>query len=67
VKYVLDTCSYVWLVDDQTKLSSVALSAISNASHSLHISAITVTEVHRLVRRGKISIHAPNGLEDWVS
>jgi PIN domain nuclease of toxin-antitoxin system len=65
VKYVLDTCSYFWLVDDQTKLSTVALSAIGDPNNSLHLSAITVTEIHRLVRKGKISIHAPNGLEDW--
>ncbi|MBE7503050.1 MAG: type II toxin-antitoxin system VapC family toxin [Verrucomicrobiales bacterium] len=65
MKYVLDTCSYFWLVDDQTKLSAAALSAIGDANNSLHLSAITVTEIHRLVRRGKIAIHAPNGLEDW--
>ena len=65
MKYVLDTCSYFWLVDDQTKLSATALSAIGDPNNSLHLSAITVTEIHRLVRKGKISIHAPTGLEDW--
>ena len=65
MKYVLDTCSYYWLVDDQTKLSAAALSAISDPSNSLHLSVITVAEIHRLVRKGKISILAPNGLEDW--
>jgi PIN domain nuclease of toxin-antitoxin system len=52
-------------VDDQAKLSTAALSAIGDANNSLHLSAITVTEIHRLVRKGKISIYAPNGLEDW--
>jgi PIN domain nuclease of toxin-antitoxin system len=61
----LDTCSYFWLVDDQAKLSAAALSAISDANNSLHLSAITVTEIHRLLRKGKIAIHAPNGLDDW--
>jgi PIN domain nuclease of toxin-antitoxin system len=65
VRYILDTCTYFWLVDDQSKLSGAALSAISDANNSLHLSAMTVTEIHRLVRKGKISIHAPNGLEDW--
>ena len=65
MRYVLDTCSYFWLVDDQAKLSTAALSAIGDANNSLHLSAITVTEIHRLVRKGKISIYAPNGLEDW--
>ena len=65
MKYVLDTCTYYWLVDDQTKLSAPALSAIGNPDNSLHLSVITVTEIHRLVRKGKISINAPNGLDDW--
>lgn len=65
MKYVLDTCTYYWLVDDQTQLSTAALEAIGEPSNSLHLSAITVTEIHRLVRKGRISIRAPNGLDDW--
>ena len=65
MKYVLDTCTYFWLVDDQTKLSAPALAAMGDANNSLHLSVISVTEIHRLVRKGRISIHAPNGLEDW--
>lgn len=65
MKYVLDTCSYFWLVDDQTKLSNFALSVIRDANNSLHLSVITVTEIHRLMRKGKISIHAPSGLDNW--
>ena len=65
MRYVLDTCTYFWLVDDQSKLSIPALIALGDATNSLHLSAITVTDIHRLVRKGKISIHAPNGLEEW--
>lgn len=66
MKYVLDTCTYYWLVDDQRPLSAAALAAISDTENSLHFSAITVTEIHRLIRKGKISIHAPGGLDDWL-
>ena len=38
---------------------------MGDANNTLHLSAITVTEIHRLVRKGKIAIHAPNGLESW--
>lgn len=38
---------------------------MGDANNSLHLSAITVTEIHRLARKGKISIHTPNGLEEW--
>src|SRR6266581_599804 len=65
MKYVLDTCTYYWLVDDQKQLSSVALKEIGDSANSLHVSAVTLTELHRLIRRGKISIHAPEGLDNW--
>ena len=65
MKYILDACTYFWLVDDQTKLSAPAMGAMGDANNTLHLSAITVTEIHRLVRKGKIAIHAPNGLEAW--
>jgi PIN domain nuclease of toxin-antitoxin system len=65
MKYVLDTCSYYWLVDDQTQLSSAALKEIGDSASSLLVSVITLTELHRLVRKARISIRAPNGLEEW--
>jgi PIN domain nuclease of toxin-antitoxin system len=65
MNYILDTCAYYWLVDEQKELSPAALSAILDSNSSLHLSAITVTEIHRLVRKGRISIHAPKGLDDW--
>ena len=65
MNHVLDTCTYFWLVDDQSKLSAPALAALSEAGNSLFLSAITVNEIHRLVRKGKVTVHAPTGLEDW--
>ncbi len=65
MRYVLDTCTYYWLVDDQTRLSAAALSALADPGNSLHLSVITVAEIHRLLRKGKISIHAPSGMKDW--
>jgi len=32
MKYVLDTCTYFWLVDDQTKLSAPALAAMGDTN-----------------------------------
>jgi PIN domain nuclease of toxin-antitoxin system len=65
MKQVLDTCTFFWLVDDQTKLSEAARKAISDPANSLHVPVIVLTELHRLVRRGKIAIHAPDGLDQW--
>ena len=62
---MLDTCAFLWVVSDQTKLSSRALSILADTGNSFSISAITVNEVHRLIRKGKISVNAPSGLQDW--
>jgi PIN domain nuclease of toxin-antitoxin system len=47
MKCLLDTCSYYWLVDDQKQLSPAALKEIGDTTNSLHVSAITLTELHR--------------------
>src|SRR2546427_9271254 len=65
MKYLLDTCTFYWLVDDQKQLSPAAIKEIGDFNNSLHVSVITLTELHRLVRKGKISIHAPQRLDDW--
>jgi PIN domain nuclease of toxin-antitoxin system len=65
MKYVLDTCTFFWLTDDQSKLSGLARGVIMDSSHSLHVSVIVLTELHRLLRRGRIAIRAPGGLAEW--
>ncbi len=65
MKYVLDTCTFFWLVDDQSKLSASARNIIADATNGLHVPVIVLTELHRLVRKGKISINAPDGLDAW--
>lgn len=65
MKYVLDTCTFFWLVDDQSELSAVARIVLADVNHSLHVPVIVLTELHRLVRKGKIAIRAPDGLDQW--
>ena len=65
MNYVLDTCTYYWLVDDQSKISARALGVLGDINNSLYLSAISVTEIHRLVRKGKITVNAPTGLDNW--
>jgi PIN domain nuclease of toxin-antitoxin system len=65
MNYVLDTCSYLWLVDDQAQLSPAAVRAIAHPETDLFVSAITVTEVHRLIRKGVVSIKTTGSVLDW--
>lgn len=63
--YVLDTCTFLWLAADQSRLSPAAKQAIADTRNTLYISAITVTETHRLVRKGKIALQANVSLDAW--
>jgi PIN domain nuclease of toxin-antitoxin system len=65
MKYVLDTCTFFWLVDDQSKLSGWARNVLTDTSHRLPVPVLVLTELHRLVRRGKIAMRAPDGLDQW--
>ncbi|MCX6930618.1 MAG: type II toxin-antitoxin system VapC family toxin [Verrucomicrobia bacterium] len=65
MQYVLDTCTFLWLATSQRKLSAPAQQTIADLNHTLHISAITVTETHRLVRKGKITLQANMSLDVW--
>jgi PIN domain nuclease of toxin-antitoxin system len=65
MQYVLDTCTFLWLGTDQSKLSAPAQQVIAAPNHSFYISAITVTETHRLVRKGKIALQPNVSLEVW--
>ena len=66
MKLLLDTCSFLWLASGSPELSAAARQAIAVGSNSLHLSAISITEVHRLVRARRIQIQAPKGLETWL-
>ncbi len=65
MKLLLDTCTYIWLVDNSALLSAAAREALRTTDHSRHLSAISVSEVHRLIRKGRLAIHAPRGLDVW--
>ncbi len=65
MKLLLDTCAYIWLVDNSALLSAAAREALRVTGHSRHLCAISVSEVHRLVRKGRLAIHAPKGLDVW--
>lgn len=65
MRYILDTCVFFWLVDDQSKLSELARKVIADSGNSLHVAVIVLTELHRLIRKGRITIAAPDGLDQW--
>lgn len=65
MRYVLDTCAFLWLATEQSRLSASAQAALADSGNTLHLSAITVTETHRLIRNGKILLQSNTSLDVW--
>ena len=64
MRYLLDTCALVWLGMGGGDLSADARRRISVAS-ALHYSSISVWEIARLMKEGKVFI--PNDAVDFVA
>lgn len=56
---LLDTCSLIWLVSDQTQFSPPALRAVQDPSQSFAVSAISAFEIGILVRKRRITLSVP--------
>ncbi len=52
---VLDTCTFLWLVDRQEELSEQAERTIDEAAE-LYLNSISVSEIHRWVRLGALEL-----------
>lgn len=52
---LLDTCTFLWLVSDPTRLSAVALSHITDPAHSCHLSSVSAWEIGVLWGLGRIT------------
>jgi PIN domain nuclease of toxin-antitoxin system len=53
---LLDTCTLLWLVADQSKLSDQARTILSKKDEPLYISAISAFEIGIKHRRGALSL-----------
>ena len=60
---LLDTCSLLWLVADQDKLSDVAKAYISKHEGMIYVSAISAFEIAIKVEKKKLFL--PKETEDW--
>ena len=61
---ILDTCTFLWLVADQAKLSETAKRLIVEKSKSMFISSISAFEIAVKHRKGAIRLPLP--VRDWV-
>ncbi|MDQ3119000.1 MAG: type II toxin-antitoxin system VapC family toxin [Verrucomicrobiota bacterium] len=54
MKLLLDTHTFIWWDDDQTKLSAGALAACKSPTNSLHLSLASVWEMQIKIQLGKL-------------
>lgn len=56
---LLDTCTLLWLVGDQDKLSAAAIRAIRNNAGKIFVSAITAFEIGVKWKKGLLRLSLP--------
>ena len=61
---LLDTCTFVWLISDQGRLSSAAMQGIRTNPASLYLSSISAFEIGLSVGKGKLRLPQPP--EVWI-
>ena len=64
MRLLLDTCSFIWLTQEPSKLSPAAQSAINDPSNSLALSHPSAWEMHLKHHSGKLTLPQPP--RQWI-
>jgi PIN domain nuclease of toxin-antitoxin system len=59
VKVLLDTCTFLWLAQDETQVSHAALRAIGSAGPGVYLSVVSVWEIAAKYESGKLALPEP--------
>jgi len=59
MKILIDTCSFLWFIEDNPSLSPLALNLIEDANNEVLLSIVSVWEIAIKVSIGKLSITQP--------
>ena len=65
VNLVLDTCAFLWLAGEPTRLSDVATEALNDPLNSLHLGDVSIWEICLKYFRGKLPL--PDEPRRWVT
>lgn len=61
MKYLLDTCTFLWLIRGDSMLSTTARDAIMDTSHEVYLSVVSAWEIGVKYGLGKLPLPAPPG------
>jgi PIN domain nuclease of toxin-antitoxin system len=59
VKVLLDTCTFLWMAEDHSKVSDTARRAIESAGPHVFLSVISVWEIARKCQMDKLALDEP--------
>ncbi len=59
MRYLLDTCTFLWLTLEPAKLSSKAVQVITDPANSVFLSAVSTWEIALLYALGRITLQNP--------
>lgn len=59
MRLLLDTCTFLWAVDEQTQLSDQARSLIADPANEVYLSAISAWEIALKQERGSLVLSEP--------
>ncbi len=65
MRILLDTHSFLWWIDDDSRLSSTARALISDGNNELYFSAASGWEIAIKARIGKLTL--PGNLEQFIA
>lgn len=56
MKYLLDTCAFLWFLEDSPNLTPTARKAIIDPSNEIYLSALSAWEIGRKYARGDLQL-----------
>jgi PIN domain nuclease of toxin-antitoxin system len=59
MKLLPDTCTFLWLIADRSKLSSAAIQSLIDFGNHVFFSVVSEWETAVLVSLGRLTIHGP--------
>lgn len=65
MKLLLDTCSFLWLAGDPSKISASAAAAINDPTNAVFLSDVSLLEIVLKHSAGKLSL--PDSPRIWVA
>ena len=61
MRYLLDTCAWIFLLTDSEQLSDAQKEAILNPNHTIYLSVVSAWEITLKMSKGKLEL--PNSLD----